>query len=291
MSHCEPESKDFRYLCYTGQVKASLIFILFFGPLALHAEDGEEPRPLYGKHHGYLFDVADERNKRDLEMVMLPKPKEDPNKGKDVIFNDKLAREFQQQYEYRFGTTTAEQVVNSPSRADGYTYYTGENLTIKGYQHYQQQFAEYMSRRLVEYHVDDWAKRDPDFRPVYEFKDRVSNVNVNVQKFKFKWKYNFSGPNMDLKVENPYAIDFKVRLEMDGLISSPKETIWSLAYPLTNRISMQGLYKEKDGVRQLTFTRRMTKHLNIFTSGLSDISATGPGVKQNLFLVGFTWSE
>ncbi len=273
-------------------LKSSLIFILFFASLRMHAAMFDEDHPKhFGDHIGYVGDVEEERNKRDIEMVMLEKPKDAGPPRTQVIFNEKLSKEFQDQYAYRFGQTSAEQVLNTPSRTDEYTYYTGERLTIEQYTHYQQQFAEYMTRRLVEYHVDNWAKNDRDFRAVYELKDRVSNLDVKVAKYKFKWKYNFAGPTMDLKVENPYDVDARVRMEMSGVVSAPSEYIYSVGYPVNPRVAVSFVHRQMDGVYQLVGTRRMSKHISTSLTGSVDTKRVGPLVQQNLVLVGLTWNE
>lgn len=268
-----------------------VIFLTLFMPF-LHADEDAPAPAVYGAHHGYLFEVKEERNKRDLEMVMLERPKDNTKKLQEVIFNEKLSKEFQQQYEYRFGKSQAEQVLNTIGRSDDYNYYTGRNVTVQEYQKYQQQFAEYMGRRLTEYHIDNWAKNDPDFRPVYEFKDRVSNVNVAVRKgYKFKWKYNFAGPNMELRLENPYDIEAKLRYEMTGIVSSPTEVIYTLGYQLTRKVYLTGLYRQEDGLYQLVASRPLTKHLSTSLTGSMDTKEAGPTVKQNLVLVGLSWSD
>jgi len=224
-----------------------LVLTLFACSLST-AQESERPKT-FGDHYGYLMDVKEERNKRDIEMVLLDPPKPGPKPLQEIIFNQKLSKEFQQQYEYRFGQSQAEQTLNTVGRSDDYNYYTGRNVTVQQYQTYQQQFAEYMGRRLVEYHVDNWVKNDPDLRPVYEFKDRVSNVSVAVRKgYKVKWKYNFAGPNMEVKVENPYEVDVKMRMEMSGVVSSPSEVIYTLGYQCTPRVYLTGLYRQEDGL-------------------------------------------
>ncbi|MGE0526969.1 MAG: hypothetical protein AB7G93_04090 [Bdellovibrionales bacterium] len=268
----------------------SCILHAFSAPAWARAKPGSPG--IYGYHYGYTFEVAEEKNKRDVEMVMLEEPKDDRKPLTEVIFNEKLSREFQRQYEYRFGQTQAEQVINSPGRTDEYTYYSGANVTIQEYQKQQQKFAEYMGRRLTEFHVDNWAKKDPDFRPVYEMKDRVSNLNVQVKKgYKVKWKYNFAGPNMDLSVENPYDIEARMRMEMSGIVSSPTEVIYTVGYPVTKKVRVTALHKQIDGIYQLVGTRQLTKTLSTSLTGSIDTAAAGLSVQQNLILIGLSWSE
>ena len=259
--------------------------------LANTAHAREDAHPYYGQHHGYTFAVKEEKDRHDVEMVMLDPPpplKEKPT----VIVNEKLSREFQQQYEYRFGRTKTEQVLNSPSREDSYTYFTGENLTITDYMRYQRQFAEYMGRRLTEYHVDNFVKTDPTLRPVYELKDRVGRLDVTVKKgYNVRWRYNFAGPSMDVTIENPYDIDFRLRMEMGGIVSSPNEYIWTASYPLTTRVTVSALHKQTDGLSQIVFARKINSHVSTTLTGSIDALPAGPTVQQNLILVGLTWSE
>lgn len=273
-------------------LRSALIFSLIFAVSTAAAEFFDETHPRYfGDHHGYVSDVQEERDKRDIEMVMLEKPKDPPKPREQIIFNEKLSKEFKDQYAYRFGQSNSEQLLNTPQRSDQYTYYTGERLTIEQYTHYQQQFAQYMVRRLIEYHVDDYAKHDRDFKKVYELKDKVSNLDVKVASYKMNWKYNFAGPSMDLTVKNPYDIDFRVRMEMDGVISSPSEYIYTIGYPINPRIYTTFLYRQNDGVYQSVWTRRMTKHISTSLTGSIDTHRYGPIQQQNLFLVGLSWNE
>lgn len=104
--------------------------------LANRAHARDEAPTYYGQHYGYTFDVKQEKDRHDVEMVMLEPPPPLETKP-TVIVNEKLSKEFQQQYQYKFGRTQTEQVLNSPSRQDSYTYYTGESLTIQDYTRYQ----------------------------------------------------------------------------------------------------------------------------------------------------------
>jgi hypothetical protein len=270
--------------------RAALVLFLTWS-FSARAGDAEA-RAAYGARPGYLFDVAEEKNERDIEMVMLERPKDPPKATGRVLIDEKLSKEFQDQYKYRFGQTNAEQVINSPARDDEYVYYNNQNVTMQEYQRYQRQFGEYMGRRLVEYHFDHWAKNDPTIRPVYEMKDRISNVDVKLAKaYKVKWKYSFSGPYMEASLENPYHIEAKVQMQMTGVVSAPAEMVYSCGYPLTSRIQLAALYRQRDGLYQLVATRQMTKHLSTSLTGMMDTLAYGPAVQQNLVLVGLSWSE
>lgn len=276
-------------------VRKGCTIFFFFSALVVGAKAwafDEHSFDVYGAHYGYVSDVPEEKNRRDVEMVLLQSPPETKKPLQDVIFNEKLSKEFQSQYEYKFGRSQAEQVLNSVGSTDQYTYYTGQNVTVQEYAKYQRQFAEYMGRRLTEYHVDNWVKNDPQLRPVYELKDRVSNLDVKFKRgYKAQWRYNFAGPTMDVKVENPYDVEAKVRMEMSGIISSPVEYIYTMGYPVSNKVSVTGLYRQFDGLYQIIATRRLTKSIGTSITGSVDTREQGPTVKQDLILVGFSWSD
>ena len=278
-------------------VRLVLCFFVF-AKFSAHAQEVDS-RPVYGDHFGYLFNVADEKNRRDVEMVMLEPPKEQKKPFNQVIFNEKLSKEFHQQYQYRFGQTQAQQIMNSPGRFDGYSYYTDynnqQNVSAQEYQKYQRTFAEYMGRRLFEYHFDNWAKNNSVVRPVYQLKDRVSKLNVEVKKnYKMKIKYSFSGNYLDLSMENPQKIENKFTLQMrqSGFgPSTPEEYIYTLGLPVTKKIRVTGLVRQMDGIYQLVGTQQITPHLSTSITGSLDTLPAGPTTKQNLLLVGLSWNE
>lgn len=267
------------------------LFAAFLCVPVAHAGDSEA-RTAYGARPGYLFNVQEEKNSRDVEMVMLDRPKDPPKPDHPPLVDDKLAKEFHQQYQYRFGETPQEQIINSPMRDDEYTYYNNSNVTMQDYHRYQQQFGEYMGRRLMEYHVDLWAKNSPTVRPMYELKDKISNVNMQVSKgYKIKWKYSFSGPFMEASLENPYDIVAKIQMQMTGIVSSPSELIYTFEYPFTPKWRLGALYKEWDGIYQLVVSRKINSHMSTSVTGSVDTRPEGPIVQQNLFLLGFAWNE
>lgn len=273
-------------------LKSFLLLTLLLTSAALHAGDGaRNSTPAFGLHHGYVSDVPEERSKRDIEMVMLERSKEPDRPAGQTIVNEKLSKEFQAQYQYRFGQTTSEQSINNPSRSDGYTYYTGETLTVQRYQEEQRRFGMYMGRKLIEFHVDNYAKNDPDLRPVYELKDKISNVNVKVRSYKVKWKYNFAGPNMEVVLDNPYGLELKVRAEMSGVVSAPTEMIYTVGFQVSPRVRVKALHNDWDGLTQLITTRQMTKSISCSLTASQDTKPQGRTVQQDMLLVGLAWSD
>jgi hypothetical protein len=272
-------------------LKAVLLALIFCGSLAFADDDGE-PRPVFGSHPGYLFNVGEEKTKRDVEMVMLDKPKPPPDsKKKRVLVDEKLTKEFQTQYQYRFGTTAAEQVINNPGRDSEYTYYNNHSVTTEQYQSYQRDFGNYMIRRLAEYHIDNWFKSDPDLKPIYEMKDKLSNVSVPMKKgYKLKFKYNLAGPSFEATLDNPYDIETRLQILMTGLLT-PHEEILSLGYRLSPKVKIETLYRQYQQLTQLVLSRQITKHTSVSITGSTGQLPTDPNIHQNLALIGIGWAE
>lgn len=271
-------------------LRALLSAILFCTGSLAFADDEDGPRRVFGSHPGYLFNVDEEKTKRDIEMVMLDKPKPLPEKKAVVLVDEKLTKEFQQQYQYRFGTTAAEQVINNPSRDGDYTYYNNHSLTYQQYLGYQRDFGNYMIRRLVEYHVDNWFKNDPDLKPIYQAKDKLSNMNVEVKGgYKFKFKYSLSGPSLDATLENPYKVETRLQVLMKGLLT-PRDEILSLGYNLNPRWKVETLYRTLEKLTQVVISRRLSKHTSVSVTGSSGL-IQDTVIHQDLILFGIGWAE
>lgn len=272
-------------------VRAALILVLIHFAPAWAAGD-EDAIPVYGAHPGYLFDVDEEKNRREIEMVMLEKPKDDKKPIGKVIFNEKLSKEFQDQYKIQFGQTNAEQIINNPGRDGDYLYYS-QPVSVQQYTIYQQQFGEYMLRRLTEYHVDNWFKNDPKLKPIYQAKDKFSNLNVQMKKgYKLNWKYNLAGPSMEASLENPYDVQTRVQMLMTGLISTPWNVIYTVGYKLTPRVRCDALYRSFEQQYQLVGSRQMTKHIGMSVTGSTGhIPGSNLVVYENKVLVGFSYSN
>ncbi|HMN68825.1 MAG TPA: hypothetical protein PKC28_09840 [Bdellovibrionales bacterium] len=272
-------------------VRSSLFLALtVWCSAAFAVEDAADPSSGFGNHYGYTFNVQEERDKRDLEMVMIDEPAPLGPPISEKIFNEKLSKDFQTQYQYRFGLTPIEQAINAGGPTEEYNYSTGDNATVIDRAKKQEQFGEYMARKLIEYHVDDWARNDPDFRPVYAVKDKISNVNMQVSKgYKFKWKYNFAGPYMDFRLENPYDVDMKLRVEMSGVVSEPNEYIFSFSYRATKKVHLTTEYRHEDGLYQFIVTRALAPNMSMSLSTLTDTRMEGPSVNQDLVMLSWAW--
>ena len=78
---------------------------------------------------------------------------------------------------------------------------------------------------------------------------------------------------------------------MTGIISSAKEMIYTLGYQITQKIRLTALHRQVDGLYQLVGSRPLSKRLSTSLTVSTDTKDAGPAVKQDLVLVGFSWSE
>lgn len=243
---------------------------------------------------GYLDSVTEERNERVVEMLIVPKPTAVPSL-RDRIFDDRLTKEFQSQYELKFGQTEAQRNINSPGRFDEYEYSTGKFVSIEEDHENRKKFGEFMFRRLSEHHVDLYARSNPDVRPVYELKERLANVNVQVKKgYKIRMRYSYSGNYATFRVENPYEVETNVTLQMNPSGFGPsevEETIYNLGYPITKEVKISSQYAVSDGIVSLITTKKLSETTTTSLTGSTYTHDGGTSIRQDLLLLGITWNQ
>jgi hypothetical protein len=198
----------------------------------------------YRPHEGYIESTLGERGSQSSDLQIIDElPSEGPS-IQDYIFNAQLTHEFQEKYNDKFGRTDAEHIFRSQNRTSYYNdvWFKG---TPEEYNEQRRQFADYMLKRLAEYHVDNYLKTNPSARGIYELKEKVSSVNVQVQSFQFDLRYEIAGNTADLVVKNPYLKTSKVRLQMNPGALGPSnidETIVTLGTDITKTLSFETFY-------------------------------------------------
>lgn len=251
----------------------------------------------YRPHGGYISSTVAERSivERDLEIIQPPDS--DGRPLQEVIFNEKLTKEFRERYDDKFGRTDAERIYNSPNRTTYYNdvWYRGSPEEMNNE---RRAFGEFMMKRLAEYHLDEYMKNDPKGKQIYAIKERVSNVGVQVKKFKFDLRYEIAGNTLDLIVRNPYMDTAKVRFQMGGtLLGSVNQTIVTLGKVITPTITVETYIQDPD--RKVSFiTRKMlTPSLSAnvtATSGQRNLGIT-PGnletwITESIYLAGANYT-
>ncbi len=244
-------------------------------------------------HPGYLSSVEDERYQIISEMVAIPLPPPSSKPLLEIIFDDRLTREFRTKYEDKFGRSQAHRDVIAPNKFDEYQLGNGQSVSLLEDRRQKQRFGEYMFRRLSEHHIDLFMKSKPEMRTVYELKDRISKVNVQVAKsYKLKIDYSFSGNFIDFRLDNPLDLDSRIRMQMnDGGFgpSKPTEIIYSLGWQALSNLSLSTFYHQLDGKMTVVAARSLAPSLVATLTG-ARYWGDKPQDKdrQDLLLLGFT---
>lgn len=246
----------------------------------------------FGPHEGYLASTKGERAMQVEDMVIIQPPTPEGPTLRERIFNDKLRREFRERYEEKFGRTEVERVYNSPNKFTYYDDLYGFKGTAQEANDERRRFGEFMIRRLVEYHVDNYAKNDPRARVVWEAKERLSNVQLKVSEFRFDVAYSISGNTMDVKVVNPW-VDSKVVLMMDPGRLGPgplEEAELSLSKTLSEKMSLESHWKVNDGIVSLIGRRSLSPVLGTSLSASTFTKDSGKSQRESVYLAGLTYS-
>jgi len=245
----------------------------------------------YRPHEGYLVTTEGERESRIEEMLVIQPPAAEGPTLHDRIFDSKLSQEFRERYEEKFGRTEVQRVYNSPNK---YTYYDdlyGFRGTPQEVDDEKRRFGEFMIRRLTEYHVDNYARNDPKVRPVWEAKEKLSNVQLQVAQFRLDMAYSIAGNTLDLVVVNPW-VSSKVTLLMDPGRFGPgpvDETIVSASRALTEATSVESHYYLNDGIASLILKRAHSANLATSLTASTFTKAEGKSTRETLYLAGLSF--
>jgi hypothetical protein len=241
------------------------------------------PARNYDPHPGYISGVEKQNSDSGIEVPVVVKPADDGPTLREKIFNPELSKEFKDRYEDKFGRTEPERIYNSPNK---YTYYD-DLYTLQGTQEQvntqKRDFGDYMIRRLIEYHADRYAKSDPQVRPLWEAKERLSQVKVEVQEVKFDAKYSLAGNILDLRARSPW-FDTKVSLILRG--ATPNETIVSVTRDLSASLNIEGRFLSSDAKTTTILSKKIRPNL---ASTLTFSTFTGDSilsVRETLYLAG-----
>lgn len=246
----------------------------------------------FGAHEGYIFAVPEERLERVTDLVIIQPPKDDGPTLRERIFNDTLSKEFRERYEEKFGRTEAQQAYNSPNKFTYYDDLYGFRGSDQDVNRERRRFGEFMIRRLTEWHFDNYAKNDPKVRPVWEAKERLSQVHVEVQQFRFDIKYTLSGNTADLNIVNPWVTS-KVSVQMDPGAFGPgpvQETIFSLGKRLTPTVSLDGYYYLTDGIVTVVGRKALAPRLSASLTASTFTKEGGRSRRESLYLAGISYS-
>lgn len=239
---------------------------------------------------GYTSDIRSERRERYYEIFLLHTPRLKSEKSlQDRIFTSSLSKEFADRYEQKFGRHQAEQLMISPQQFEIYDPTTGAFISAEEYTERQKSFSEYMVRRLTEFHVDNYAKSKPEVKPLYDLKEKISQVEVKVGGVNMDVKYSLSGNFVDVNLKNPY-VDSRVVHEFSANEYEKPETRVMLGYAWNKRTYVNTTALGADGILSAGIKRQVTK---IFATSWNVSTFTyrgGYSAREHRVGTGFSWS-
>jgi hypothetical protein len=232
---------------------------------------------------GYVQNIEQERQEQFVEIKM-----EVPRLQREKTFNDyifsPLNSEFKAKYREMFGENDTRSIIYRNMTEGGTLIYP---LAFEKETQERKLFAEYMIKRLMDYHVDQYMRTNPEMKPVMEVKERIQNVNVEVTKeVKLKIHYNIVGNYADINVENPY-IESKLALEMNPRSYGPSSILEARAWfhKDLNKLWRSSSYLAAiDGIAYSDLTRHFPNHLASFTfGGSTPYRSEGRSARQNYY--------
>ena len=255
---------------------------------------------------GYTQDVKKEKKQVVNEMVLPKEPPEQSVLLKEILFDPTLEKEFRTEYRKRFGQTDAEVNFNAGSLNIGTSRFGDYNTTYYGpgrgtsfineqeLIQRQRSFADFMMRRMFEYHVDRYARSRQDLRQAYEVKEKIAKVAVAVKKgYKVKVNYSYSGKYFNFRLDNPYDVDLEMRYDLNPVYptSSGRETTFNVGYQINPRIRASGLYNVEDGTANVSVWRKLTRRMGATLSYSTYFNNSTSSIRQTIYLIGWSWSE
>lgn len=263
-------------------------FVCVFGRVTFAANTQDED-----SHPGYLSDVSEERGDPSHEFVIMPlTDPADKVKLIDKIFTEKLKLDLIKQYRETFGYTEYEQINNTSSRfTDAQSADSNRLTSTDDFLAKQNQFGNYMMKKMAEYHVDNYMKSNHDLKAVYETKQKLSNIEYKTSNgSKLKMRYDLASNTATFSLEKPEerfhkSIDVK-------LTSTAPNTIARASYDITKVLRIESNYGIEQEISTLILSRRLAPNLMVSMTAQSlqkDIDALTP--QQNRLLLGMSWND
>jgi hypothetical protein len=244
---------------FKAQISLFLITLVTGFSAVTRAESTLAEAP-FGYASGYTDNVDDEFDSEPQEMVLMEKPEilMRPNLH-DRIFTSELSAEFSARYREQFGRTEEEENYFLTSR-QGY-YLTPTGLAATQIDAQRRAFAEYMLKRLAEYHTENIMKSDPILRHVYEIKQAVSNYNIPVgPSARLDLRYSFIGNYFNASYLSPkFNTNLSISMDPSSLTpTAPTEIYWNLTKEFTTLLSGETGYAFYDRAVRFLLSRRLS---------------------------------
>jgi hypothetical protein len=209
----------------------------------------------------YTQNIQQERNSQFAEIILIPPRVQNYNLNK-LIFNDELSADFKKQYQERFQTQWQQSEITLQEM------FTAYNSRVVHESQRRREFAEYIVKRLTEYHVDKYVQSDPSMKTIYEVKEKLQHVEVKVNKeTKVNLNYSLSGNIMEVKFENPYLDESKIIYRMNPRSFGPTNpllTEYRITKSLSHNKKFQLLYEEQIKIWGFFLLHNLSSRFNTF---------------------------
>lgn len=167
----------------------------------------------------------------------------------DAIYVEKLVNEFKSAYENKFGHFEAERQLYGVSRYQTQTETVANASFITQSEDLQRrkEFGHYMLLRLSEYHIDNYARKDPNLRKALELKERLSQAKVEMRPgYVVNLNYRLSANRLDIRFVNPF-----VHSELLWYLGESDEkggpaVIVTLGYPISPQVRVRSYFKTQE---------------------------------------------
>lgn len=242
---------------------------------------------------GYTNNIQEEKNQHFYEIFLFSYPNLEKKNLRDLIFNADLSREFKQKYIEKFGTVDMEALTYRDSRyAEMWDTRVDPQAQLINSQK-RKEFAEFMVKRLSEWHIDNYVKSEPQMKVIYETKEQISHAEVAITpESKFDVQYSLAGNTLDLNYINPYA-DSKLTVYMDPRAFGPsgvKENRLFLGKQIDKKNRINTILMEKDGFATFEYIRVLFHNLHGGISSASWYKKEGYSPRETRTSIGISHS-
>jgi hypothetical protein len=242
----------------------------------------------------YISNIALEREQQFYEIFLISAEPPKDSDLKEVIFNKQLSAEFKYKYQEKFGQLDTESIIYQPTKFSVLDENRGAIQSVENTNAKRKAFGEYMVKRLSEWHIDNYFKTDPTMRPVYELKEKLSNVEVQVTKqTKINIQYSLSDNEADIVIDNPHFDKSKISLVMDSKSFGPgpiQEQKMIAEKQLDKKLRLNSSATVSDGILKTELIRILKFNWATSAGFSTAFKAGGTSPRETRYLVGLSRS-
>jgi hypothetical protein len=238
------------------------------------------------RRYGYVSSMDEESELSEDKAISMPELPADAGPIlRDRIFNAQLTKEFKQRYEEQFGRTAAEQQVNFYSNPYvAYRNEQGVQISAADQDAAQRSYGNYMIAKMLEYHLDNWAKKDESTRGLYNIKEKLSKFNAEVAPgISFQVNYSISEGSLDSEFKNPW-LHTRWRF-----LLAQNENYFQFDRQITLSYRLESYVALRDATLKFVGRKGLSRNIG-FTQSFGTYFGTGYGTRETIGLIGFEFN-